>query len=207
MFDYKYMALGNRNYISSAEIMIENYKPVPVEQSSSFEKFFDNLKQIYGSGKEVRSESFKYWNHVWLNPSMILSQSSVSETDVKMVAPAVELVSYSSFRESLKYNKKNFNENYYVIPIETEGTNPKATMEAKYFISVFSEEKEAALTFLRCMEYDETVYSLMRHGVENVDYVKTEKGLELNVQIFIRNILNPDLEVKFAHDFPSWNDY
>ncbi|HBN82928.1 MAG TPA: hypothetical protein DDZ89_03720 [Clostridiales bacterium] len=127
------------------------------------------------------------------------------------VPSVVELVPYYIFREKIFYNTKQFNENYYIMPINTNAPTGKITYKARYFISSLSDEIEASLYFLYCLNYDKELYTLFRYGIEDTDYVNTPSGLELN-NLYGHSQMsykfeNPFIEPKLAHDFSLWGEF
>ncbi|HBN83331.1 MAG TPA: hypothetical protein DDZ89_05750 [Clostridiales bacterium] len=204
-----FINLALPNELLDGFTIVEDFHPVLLEESIAFKDIFTKYGKICNASSNMDTSSFTFWDGVWLDPSVFGKQKSIEDFKSLKVAPAIELVNYSSFRNSVMSvnNSSKFNECYDIIPVQYKLRQPKICYGPKYYISVYSVEIEASLTFLRCLEYDQTVYDFMRYGVKDVDYVETNEGLILNNTYTIKNIFSPRLDRKLAHDFIQWDDF
>ncbi len=190
-------------YVLSPYIIYTNSEFILMEESDYFNQTYNRLKNLYELSLNVSERQFD-WSMNWTEPTKVKSWMDVSNAPV---APVVELVEYSTFRRKIYFESKKFNDHYYVMPVKTNNMHGRIVYDAKYFISVYSDETVAAMQFLRCLEYDETIYELLRYGIKDIDYENTDSGIALNTRYYINNILNPLYEKKLAHDFNLWDEY
>ena len=188
--------------------VIEQSLPILLEDSFDFKDMFSMYNDIYNSSSNIQHEAFKLWRGSWIDASNF-SKLTMDDYVSLNAAPVVELINYSTFRDSVSgiANSDKFNESYYVIPIRYNRNQPKLTYAPKFYISTYSDEIEASLTFLRCLEYDQTVYDLLRYGVKDTDFYETENGIHLNTFYFTKSILSPHFDKKLGHDFSLWHEF
>ena len=195
--------------LSGSNILADNNDLICFEETDLFIDTFQYAEKIYGTGGNIEERVFR-WDSEWTDPYKYKSSSYASAKQVQpAVAPVVELVSYSSFRKQIYYKTERFNKSYTVMPIKTNAPSGIIRYEPKYFISSSCDDIDAAMVFLRCLEWDKDVYTMFRYGFENTDYIMTQNGMELNNlhNFMLFRFENPYMEPKLAHDFGLWNEF
>ncbi len=195
--------------LSGFNIFLDNNDLVFFEETDLFIDAFEYAEKIYSTGGNIEERVFR-WDSDWTDPYTYKNTSYAAAKQIQpAVAPVVELVSYSSFRKQIYYKTERFNQSYTVMPINANAPSGIIRYEPKYFISSSCNDIDAALVFLRCLEWDKDVYTMFRYGFENTDYTVSQDGMEINNThnfMFLR-FENPFMEPKLAHDFGLWNEF